>query len=224
MPTPDLKSIRILLIDDHAIVRAGLRMLLKSQRNFIVVGEAGSRDEALELSAREQPDIILLDLDLGGASGLDFLPQLFAAAEQARVIVLTGVQDTAAYQQAIHLGAMGVALKEEAPETLIKAIEKVHAGEVWLTRSMAQMLSTPPVPQKADPEIARIAKLTKRELEIIALVCEGLRNRQIADRLRIAEGTVRNHLTVIFGKLGVSDRFELIVYAYRRGLAKPPKM
>src|SRR5574341_20447 len=219
MATP----IRILLIDDHAIVRAGLRMLLKNQRNFIVVGEAGSRDEALEIATREQPDIILLDLDLGGVSGLDFLPQLFAAASAARVIVLTGVQDTAAYQQAIHLGAMGVALKEEVPETLIKAIEKVHAGEMWLTRSMAQTLVTPE-PQKAGPETARIAKLTKRELEIITLVCEGLRNQQIADRLRIAEGTVRNHLTVIFGKLGVSDRFELIVYAYRHGLAEPPKM
>ena len=219
MSTP----IRILLIDDHAILRGGLRMLLKSQGNFIVVGEAGNREEAIETSAREQPDIIVLDLDLGGGSGLDFLPQLFAAASAARVIVLTGVQDTAAYQQAIQLGAMGVVLKEEAPETLIKAIEKVHAGEMWLTRSMAQTLLTPE-PQEADPEIARIAKLTKRELEIITLVCEGSKNQQIADRLFISEGTVRNHLTVIFDKLGVSDRFELIVYAYRHGLAKPPKM
>jgi DNA-binding NarL/FixJ family response regulator len=218
MATP----IRILLIDDHAVVRAGLRMLLKGQRNFVVVGETGSRDEALEIAARKRPNIILLDLDLGGASGLDFLPQLFAAAKGAHVIVLTGVQDTAAYQQAIHLGAMGVVLKEEAAETLIKAIEKVHAGEMWLNRSMTRTLLTPE-PQEADPETARIARLTKRELEVVALVCEGCKNRQIADRLRIAEGTVRNHLTVIFDKLGVSDRFELIVYAYRHNLAKPPR-
>ena len=125
----------------------------------------------------------------------------------------------------MHLGAVGVVLKEKAPEVLIKAIEKVHEGEIWLDRAMvANVFSAASRfrdTRKNDPGGSQDRTLTEREREVIALVGEGLRNKQIADRLFISEGTVRNHLTTIFSKLEVSDRFELLIYSYRHSLAKP---
>ena len=224
--TPAVKPIHVLLIDDHAVVRSGLRMVIESNPELKVVGEAGNRADALAIAAREQPDIILLDLDLNGASGLDFLAELFTLASDARVIILTGVYDAAAHQRAMQLGAMGLVLKEKAAEVVIKAIEKVHAGEVWFDRvmmgQMISQLSRATLTPKSKPEAHRIASLTEREREIVALIGEGLKNKLIANRLFISETTVRHHLTSVFDKLGVSDRLELIIYAYRHGLAKPP--
>jgi two-component system nitrate/nitrite response regulator NarL len=221
-----IKSIHILLIDDHAVVRSGLKMIIESKPGLKVVGEASNRADALAIAAREQPDIILLDLDLNGVSGLDFLAELFTTTRDARVIILTGVYDPDAHRRAMHLGAMGLVLKEKAAEVVIKAIEKVHAGEVWFDRvmmgHMISQLSRAALTPKSKPEAQRIASLTEREREITALIGEGLKNKLIANRLFISETTVRHHLTSVFDKLGVSDRLELIIYAYRHGLAKPP--
>lgn len=220
-----LTSIRILLIDDHTVMRLGLRMLIENQQGLKVVGEASGRADALELAQREQPDVILLDLGLPGTDGISLIPELQAVAKEARILVLTGVLEPEAHKRAIHLGAVGVVLKEKAPEVLIKAIEKVHEGEMWLDRAMvANVIRTPSRfrdAKKEDPEATKIATLTEREREVIALVGEGLRNKQIADRLFISEGTVRNHLTTVFSKLEVSDRFELLIYSYRHAIAKP---
>lgn len=222
----EVKPIRIVVVDDHVIVRAGLRMLIENHDGLTVVGEAGSRIEALSVTETQQPDIILLDLDIGGESGLDFLRELLGVAPQTRVLVLTGVRDPEAHKRAVHLGAMGLVFKDKAAEVLIRAIEKVHAGEVWLDRSLTASvlteMSKADRPRKPDPEAAKIGSLTKRELEIVGLVCEGLKNKQIGDRLFISEATVRNHLTSILSKLGLSDRLELALYSYRQQLAKPP--
>jgi two-component system nitrate/nitrite response regulator NarL len=202
-------------------------MLIENHAGLNVAGEAGNGSDALTVAAREQPDIILLDLDLNGTNGLDLIPDLLAAAKHARVIILTGVHDPETHQRAVRLGAMGLVLKEKAAEVVIKAIEKVHAGEIWLDRStignmLAQMSQANAV-RKSDPEAAKIAALTEREREIISLIGEGLKNKQIAARLFISETTVRHHLTSVFDKLGVVDRLELIIYAYRHGLAEPPR-
>lgn len=219
-------SIRVLIVDDHAVVRAGLRMLIESQPGLTVVGEAGNGAEALA-AAREQPDIILLDLALGEDNALDFLPKLLATAPRARVLILTGMHDPELHRRAARLGAVGLVFKEQAPETLLKAIEKVHAGEVWLERTMtASLLSEMAYAgetRQAYPEAPRIAALTGQERKVIALLGEGLKNREIAERLFIREVTVRHHLTAIFDKLGVTDRLELLVYAYRHGLTRPPR-
>ena len=224
--TRTIKPIEVLLVDDHAIVRSGLRMLIESRSGLKIVGEAGNRAEALAVAAREQPDIILLDLDLCGVNALDFLPELFTAAEGARVIILTAVHDPAAYHRAMLLGAMGLVFKEKAAEVVIRAIERVHAGEVWFDRTLIgnvlSELSRASATKKLNPEATKITKLTEREREIAALIGEGLKNKQIANRLFISETTVRHHLTSVFDKLGVTDRLELIIYAYRHGLAKPP--
>jgi DNA-binding NarL/FixJ family response regulator len=218
------KPIRILLIDDHAIVRTGLRLLIDSQPGMVVVGEAANRAEALELAYRLQPDIILLDLMLGEESGLDLLPELRSIAQRSRVLLLTGVHDTEEHLRAVRLGATGLVLKDQASEMLIKAIEKIHAGEVWLdaaiVASVVAEVSGGPADRKIDPEAAKLATLTQREREVIALICEGLPNKQIGERLFISETTVRHHLTSIFTKLGVTNRLELVIYAYRNGLAR----
>jgi two-component system nitrate/nitrite response regulator NarL len=214
--------VRVLIVDDHPLLRAGLRMLLESQPGITVVAETDSCASALEATAHKQPDIILLDLDLGEQNALDCLPDLLEAANQVRVIILTGIRDAELHQEAVRLGAVGLVLKEQATETLINAIECVQAGEVWLdrtlvTRILGRMNRTS---QQRDSEADRIAALTEREREVITLIGEGLRNRQIAERLFISETTVRHHLTAIFDKLGVSDRLELVIYAYRHGLTR----
>jgi len=221
----DAQPIRVFLVDDHAIMRSGLRLIIEKQANLKVVGEAGNRSDALAIAGQEQPDIILLDLYLPGTSGLDLIPELFAAASDTRILILTGVADPEAHARAMHLGAMGIVLKEKAPEVLIKAIEKVYKGEVWLDRSMIASVfgakSRASLAKNSDPEAAKIASLTERERMVISLISEGLRNKQIAERLFISETTVSHHLTSIFGKLQVSDRLGLIIYAYRHRLAKP---
>ena len=226
MATSQPTTIRVLLVDDHAIVRSGLRMLIESRPELTVVGEAANSGDALTVAAREQPDLILLDFDLGPDNGLDVLPRLLTST-QARVILLTGMRDPDIHLRAVRLGAMGVVLKEEAAEVLVKAIDKVHRGEVWLdptltVRALAGMTGTARAPEPA-PEAARIAELTEREREVIALLSEGLQNKQVGDRLHITENTVRRHLVAIFDKLGVESRLELVIYAFRHGLAKPPR-
>ncbi len=226
MSIPHPQSSRVLIVDDHGIVRAGLRMLLESQPGITVVGEAATCADALALATRTQPDVIVLDLDLGGENAVESIPILLNAALEARILVLTGVRDPEAHRQAIRHGAMGLVLKEKAAETLLQAIAKVRAGEVWLEPTMIARvlgdLTRFPVSQRPSPEAAKIATLTKREREVITLVGEGLRNKHIAERLYISEATVRHHLTAIFAKLDVSDRFELAIYAYQHDLAKPP--
>lgn len=223
---PPSTVIRVLLVDDHAVVRAGLRMLLESQPGLSVVGEACDRAGAVPLASREQPDIVLLDLDLGVESGLDLIPDLLAAASETRILILTGIRDAQVHRRAIRLGAMGLVEKETAGDELIKAIEKVKAGEVWLDRSTTASLlaemSQAEMSRRNDVESGKIAMLSERERDVITLIGEGLSNKRIAERLFITETTVRHHLTSIFAKLGVSDRLALLIYAYRCRLAEPP--
>ena len=215
-----------MLVDDHAVVRAGLRMLLESQPGLSVSGEAATHAEALAQAASSQPDIILLDLDLGDDSGLDLLPALRSAAPDARVILLTGLRDAEQHRRAVRLGAMGLVRKEQAFGVLLTAITKVAAGEAWLDPAMVASVLTELAHARAvgqpDPETATLALLTSREREVIGLICEGLPNKQIGQRMAISETTVRHHLTSIFDKLGVTSRLELVIYAYRQGLNSPP--
>lgn len=215
-------SIRILLIDDHRVIRKGLRALLNDYPDFEVVGEAGSRAEALPLIEAERPNLIILDLDLGSTTSLDFLGELTASGREMRVLVLTGVRDKELQRQAIQLGAMGIVLKDHAAEILVEAIEKVNSGGMWLDHSTIVGLLGNTRRTNADPERVKIAMLTEREREIIGLLAEGLRNKQIGERLFISEITVRHHLTSIFNKLAVSDRVELLIYAYRNSIVPAP--
>ncbi len=255
MPSTIVQAVRILLIDDQVIVREGLRLLLESQPGLTVVSDAASAKEAVDHARSSQPDVILLDLDLGDSHGLSCLTELLEVAPKARVLILTGVYDLEVHHAAISSGAMGIVRKLEAGDVLVKAIRKVSAGEVWLDGVlMARVLSdlwtarsqgaeengnghTNGVSDKErkvaemwrpknsgsdEYEAVKIARLTEREREVVTLIGEGLRNQQIADRLCISVITVRHHLSSVFSKVEVGDRFELAIYSYRHGLAKPP--
>src|SRR5258705_651263 len=218
------KPIRTMIVDDHAVIRAGLRMLIEQDEPIAVVPMAGNCAEALERAASERPDIIILDLVLGDEDGLAFLPTLREKIPGSRVLVLTGVQNPDSHRTAIRRGAMGIVLKEHAAELLLKAIKKVYEGEVWIDRSMmGSMIQEFSKPTQVNPEEAKIESLTLREREVIKLVGEGLKNSEIAERLYISETTETHHLSSVFSKLEVSDRLELIIYAFRHDLAKMPK-
>lgn len=219
-------QISVLILDHHTLVRQGFRMLVESRLGVKVVGEAGSVSEALALSQQLNPDIILLELNLDGNLDLEIITKLSKAASKAKIILVTGISESQIRHQAVQLGAMGVVRKEDSSEVLRKAIEKVHAGEVWIDRTMmADVLvklwrSRDGEPE--DPEAMRIVMLSGREKEVIRLVGEGLKNKEIADRLSISEVTVRHHLTSVYNKLEVNDRLELTIFAYRNGLAELP--
>jgi len=221
----DSGVIRILLVDDHAMVREGVRMLLEGQADLALVGEAWDRAGALGAIARERPDLVLLDLDLGAESGLDLLRELVASDPGTRVLVFTGVRDPEVHRRAMLLGALGVVPKEKAAAVLLAAIRKVHSGEAWVDRSMVASLlqEARQARRQEDPEAPKLALLTGREREIIGLVAQGNGTRQIGSRLGIREKTVRNHLVSIYSKLDVSDRLELAIYAVRHGLATAPR-
>lgn len=215
--------IRILIVDDHLLVRTGLRMLIDNEPNMEVVGQAANRAEALGVAKTAQPNLIVLDIDLGGEDGLDFLPELLKTTPQARVLVLTGLRDMEAHRRAARLGASGLVLKEHAADVLLKAINKVHAGELWLDRSMlGSLLREATQEPKVDADAMKISTLTPREREVVTLVSEGLKNRDIGARLFISETTVTHHLTSVYAKLDLSDRLELVIFAFANKLAKTP--
>jgi DNA-binding NarL/FixJ family response regulator len=223
-----IKPIRVLIIDDHKIIRDGLRDLIESRRGMTVVGDAGTRADALRVVAREQLDVIVLDLDLGEDSGLSLIPELLEVSKETSIIILTGIRDTEKRDKAMELGAKGMVLKEEGATELLNAIEKVHrTGEYWLEPGAARRLldkQRSRASEKPHPEADKITKLTEREREIIALVGEGLENKEIAERLRpsVAESTVRNNLSIIYDKLDIKGgRLGLLIFAYKHGLVSP---
>jgi DNA-binding NarL/FixJ family response regulator len=201
-------------------------MLIETQDDMEVVGQAGSFASALTAVEQEKPDLVILDLDLGGIGIVERLPELLSASKDTRVLVLTGVHDAQLHRRAMRLGAMGLILKDQASETVLKAIRRVYAGEAWVDRSMTASLlaeiSGVSKEKGIDREAAKIEMLSRREREIITVLCEGMSNKQIAGKLFISEATVRNHLTSILAKLELPDRFALAIFSYRYGLAKPP--
>jgi len=225
MPNSATGQLRIMIVDDQLMVRAGLRKLLEDA-GIEVVAMAGNRAEAIALAAREQPDVILIELEVDGEDALRFVPDIREAASKARVLILTGLKKQEGHQRAVQVGAVGVVFKNQEPEVLIKAVRKVHAGEVWLDRTTMGSLFNEMTRKKLDGrdlDETRRESLTDRELQVISLIAEGLKNKQIAQRLFISETTVTHHLSSIFSKLDVSDRLELVIYAFGHDLARLPK-
>ena len=226
MLASDVRPIRVLLVEDHKCVMWGLEKLICGESpRFHVAGKAANRDEALAEAAICKPDLILLDLDLDGEMSLDFLPELLSRCN-AKVLVLTGTRDPELRSRAVMLGARGVVLKTEDTAVILRAMEKVCDGEIWLDRAstanMLQRLTTRN--SKVHPEAQKIASLTPREREIIiSLIAErGGGNKVLASKLFLSEHTLRNHLTSIYSKLDVRNRLELYMYAVEHGLAGEP--
>lgn len=217
------KTIHVMLIEDHQTMLWGLQHLIEGPHNGMhVIASATSVESARAELARCRPDVVLLDLDLNGISSLELLPQL-VANDRSRVIVFTGSRDEALLERAIRGGARGLLRKDTPAELVIKAIEKVNQGELWIEHAMMARvlneLTRPPAPRKTDPEAKRWASLTPREHTIIAALVggKGGPNRLIAEALFISEHTLRNHLVSIYKKLDVANRLELYMYAIKHG-------
>ena len=210
--------IRVCLLEDHLMVRAGLKMLLGVEPTIEVIGETSHRREALEIASRGRPDIFLVDIILGLELAIDFLPELLARSKNTRAIVLTGITDRDQLCRAVKAGARGLVYKDEAPEVLIRAIQNVHSGDIWLPRALMALALSEALAGEHSPEAGKIASLTPREREIVALIAGGVNRQRVAEQLFISEATVRNHLTSILSKLDLANQFELVFYAQRNGL------
>lgn len=205
------------VIDDHPVLREGIKMLVEAAGDVRVVGSSATASGAVALLGPLRPEVVLLDLDLGTEDGLAWLPRISAAAPESKVLILTALRDRARDEEALRAGARGLVLKDAAPDVLLSAIRSVAAGALWFD---PRVLAAPRAAARADPRAAPV-ELTPREQQLVSLVAEGLRNEEVGRRLGITEKTVRNHLTAVFHKLGVSGRLELVVWAYERGLARP---
>jgi two-component system nitrate/nitrite response regulator NarL len=221
----EAEIIRVLLLDYHTLMRQGLRMLLESHPDIRVVAESGSAKEGLALATSLCADIILLDLNLDGELNTDIIAELIRDCSYSQIILVTGINDASIHHLAVHMGVMGVVNKSQPGDVLVKAIRKVHEGEVWLDRTMmAEVLTRFTRNQDLeDPEERKIASLSDRERQVIGLIGRGLKNKEIADQLFLSEVTIRHHLTSVYSKLEVSDRLELLIYAYQHNLAELPK-
>ncbi len=219
---PQRAKIRIVVADDHPIFRDGLCKLLALEEDFQVVAQAQDGKQVLDVLQEHEPDILLLDLKMPGLDGLATLQRLQATKNKTKVIVLTASEDKNEFIQAMKFGTSGIVLKQTATELLIKSIRKVYAGEIWLDSNttaavMRQFAAADDAPAPAPMQRER-PPLSQREREIVALVAQGFKNKEMAEKMFISEQTVKNHLHNIFDKLGVSDRLELALYAIHHNL------
>ena len=224
--TTQPEGITVALVEPQALIREALTLLLNADEGITVVAEAPSLGEML-LSLRSLPvHVVLMSVEPGGEDPFGPLGELTnLLPDPGRTLVLTGDDDPGLHLQMIEFGAMGVFMKDQTGDVLGKAIRKVHAGELWLDRTRTANVISRLTGGRRDEqfESAKVQSLTAREREIVALVADGLTNKRIAERLFISEATARNHLTSILGKLELADRFQLAVYAYRRGLVLCPQ-
>jgi DNA-binding NarL/FixJ family response regulator len=215
-------KIRLLIADDHAIFRDGLRNLLDSEEAITIVGEACNGAECIKMLGKLKPDILLLDLHMPDKNGFTVLEEVNFDTIPTRVIILTASEDERDLVRAMRLGARGVVAKESAIDLLIKSIHRVHAGEIWLDNHMtAGVINAFSASSKSGARGAK-SLLTDREMEIVQLIAQGFQNKEIGKEIFISENTVKNHLHNIFDKLGVSDRLELALYAIHHSLIDKP--
>ena len=210
-------SIRVVLVDDHPIVLQGLQQLFERQPDFTVVAACAGADSALQAVRTHRPDVLILDLRMPGKSGLDLLRTINNEKLDCYSVLLTATIRDDEVVEATKLGVTGLVLKESSPETLLKCVRRVNRGERWIdqetiTRAFQAVVGR----EEAEREVSKI--LTPREIEIVKMMAEGLRNRAIGDRLGISEGTVKVHLHNVYEKLGLDGRLELVLYAKQKGV------
>lgn len=212
------EAIRVLLVDDHAIVRKGVRALLLTELDIDVVGEAQDGAAAVTLAERLRPDVILMDLMMPNVDGIDAIRRIMQRQPDARIVVVTSFATDEKLFPAIKAGALGYLLKDSGPDDLVQAIRRAHQGETVLHPSIArkvlQELSRPrQQPKTSNP-------LTERELDVLKLVAAGMSNQEIADTLVVSEATVRTHVSSILSKLHLASRVQAALYALREGIAR----
>jgi DNA-binding NarL/FixJ family response regulator len=220
-------TVRVAIVDDDLLVRAGLRMVIDSQPDLEVVGEAGDGAEGIRLVADAQPDVVLMDIRMPGLDGLEATRQITAAASAPRVVVLTTFEVDEYVYEAIRAGASGFLLKRTPPEDLLDAIRVIAAGDALLAPSVTRKLlaefarATASGAQQTTATSEELDRLTEREREVLVLMARGRSNQEIADELYIAESTAKTHVKRILMKLGLRDRVHAVVLAYESGLLRP---
>lgn len=209
--------IRLVLADDHPVVLHGLQGLFERHQEFEVVGTCANGDEALTAVQSLRPDVLVLDLRLPGRSGIDVLKAIADATSPCRTVLLTAAIDDRQAAEVVRLGAKGIVLKESSPDVLLDCVRKVHRGEEWIEQEVLAGAAGQTI--RGDSAIREANRsLTPRETEIVRMVVQGLRNRAVAERLSISEGTVKIHLHHIYEKLGIDGRLELVLWAQERGV------
>jgi DNA-binding NarL/FixJ family response regulator len=211
--------IRVLIADDHAVVRQGLRTFLDLQEDIEVVGEAADGEKAVAAAAQHAPDVVLLDLVMPGLDGIGALPRLRDAAPAARVIVLTSFGEDERLFTALRSGATGYLLKDVEPAELVRAIRTAHAGQSTLSPAVAARVIEE-LASGGGQRGGAADHLTPRELEVLCLIARGRSNKRIALELGVAEKTVKTHVSHVLAKLGLSDRTQAALYAVREGLVR----
>jgi len=217
-----MSEIRLLLVDDHEVVRTGLRMLLESQADIQILAEASTAAEALQLAAELKPDVVVMDITLPDMSGIEATRRLKERQPEIAVVALTIHEDEQYFFEMLQAGASGYVPKRAAPEDLISAIRAAFAGEIYLYPSLAKALVSDYLGRsRTSPEQASLEALTPREEEVLELLAEGLSNDEIAERLVISRHTVARHRENLMSKLNLHNRGELVKYAIRKGLIAP---
>lgn len=201
-------KIRVMTVDDHPLMQEGIAALVNNQPDMQVVGTASSVEQAPEVFSECSPDVVLMDMRLGDGSGVDAMEMLLAIDPSARVVILTMVEGDVGIRRALKAGAKGYVLKTMPPKELLQVIRKVHSGRKHIAPEIASQLA----------EYYEDDSPTSREIEVLRLVAEGLRNREIAERLFISEDTVKVHMKHVMDKLGANDRTQAVSIAVRRGI------
>jgi DNA-binding NarL/FixJ family response regulator len=212
------KVVRIMIADDHSVVRAGLKALLERQPHLRVVAEAGTGEEAVAMAREHKPDVAVLDIRMPGVSGIEACRQIVELGIGCRVVMLTSYAEDELLFAAIQAGASGYVLKRIGDNELVQAIERVSRGEGMLDPAMTATVFTEMRKANQAQNAAAFAELTPQELAVLALVAEGLTNRQIAVKLYLGEGTVRNYVSSVLAKIGVSNRAEAAAYAVKHNI------
>jgi two-component system response regulator DevR len=210
--------VKIMVVDDHEVVRLGLRGLLERQPGWQVVAEAATADEAVTRALEYRPDVVVMDIRLAGSSGIDACRRIISQFPDTRVIMLTSYAEEELLFDAIAAGAAGYVLKQIGSDELVRAIETVGRGEALLDPSLTRRVLAKVREAARKEAFAAFADLTEQELRVLALISEGKTNREIAEALYLGEGTVRNYVSNILGKLGVSNRAEAAAYAVEHNL------
>jgi two-component system, NarL family, response regulator LiaR len=209
--------IRVILADDHPIVRSGVRKLLETAADIKVVGEATNGEEALRLTNDLKPDVLILDIEMKGMKGVDVARQLRSIKSAVRVLVLSAYKNKQYVTDLLESGVAGYLVKDEAMDTIVEAVQGVARGETgWFSREItAQVTQWAMAPKESEPDLH---SLTDRETQVLRLLATGLDNPTIAQRLSISEGTVKNHVSMIYSKIHVNSRSEAAAWAWRKGL------
>ena len=220
-------SIQILLVDDEDLVRTGFRLILSAESDFEIVGEARNGADAVELTQRLQPDVVLMDIQMPAMNGLEATRKIIELADttETRILILTTFDDEKYVFQALEAGAAGFLLKRSPAERLVEGIRVIARGDALLSPAITRRLISQYLPKQGKKTAVspKPDQLTKRETEVLVLVAQGLSNQEIAEQLTLSVGTVKTHLKRIYAKLTLRDRAQAVIYAYNEGLVTPDK-